>query len=80
MNQFPKRSLLEHAILIAWKYGFKVYLVDPAYTSKLAEKINEYFGLDVHTVSAYTLALKYLSPAIFKKLLNTNFQRRFLHP
>jgi len=41
MNQFPKKKLLEHGVIMAYKYGFKVYLVNPCYTSKLAEKIKE---------------------------------------
>jgi len=61
VNQFPRRKLLEHGVIMAMKYGFKVYLINPSYTSKLAEKIKQWFGLDRHTVSAYTLALKYLS-------------------
>jgi IS605 OrfB family transposase len=78
MNRFPKRKLLEHATLMAMKYGFKVYLVSPGYTSKLAERIRDWFGLDIHTISAYTLALKYLNKETFKKLLNKDFQRRLL--
>jgi len=80
MNQFPKKKLLEHGVVMAMKYGFKVYLVNPSYTSKLAMEIKRWFGLDKHTISAYTLTLKYLSPATFKKLLNSDFQRRLLQP
>lgn len=76
VNQFPKRELLEHGILMAMKYGFKIYLVNPEYTSKLAEKINRCFGLDRHTTSAYILAVKYLSPETFKKLMKKDIQRR----
>jgi IS605 OrfB family transposase len=78
MNSFPKKKLLEHGVLMALKYGFKVYLVSPRYTSKLAENIRDWFGLDIHTISAYTLALKYLNKETFKKLLNKDFQRRLL--
>jgi len=42
------------------KYGFKAYLVNPAYTTKLGEKLGRELGLDRHTASAYTLILKYL--------------------
>jgi len=80
MNQFPKKKLIEYGITMAIKYGFKVYLVNPGYTSKLAEKIKDWFKLDRHTVSAYTLALKYLNPETFRKLLNSDFQRRLLQP
>jgi len=47
---------------MAMKYGFKVYLVNLSYKSKIAEKIKSEYGLDRHTASAYILALKYLSP------------------
>lgn len=60
ITRFPKRKLLWHGIVMAMKYGFKVYLVNPAYTSKIGGKIGRELGLDKHTASAYTLALKYL--------------------
>jgi len=58
--RFPKRKLLEYAIVMALKYEFKVYLMNPAYTSKLGKKLGTELGLDKHTASAYVLALKYL--------------------
>ncbi|HEW93735.1 MAG TPA: transposase, partial [Thermoprotei archaeon] len=69
-NRFPKRKLLEYAITMALKYNFKVYLVNPSYTSRLAEKIKDRFGLDKHTVSAYLLGLRYLNPETYKRLLD----------
>jgi len=80
MTRFPKKMLLEHAIIMAYKYGFKVYLVSPGYTSKLAEKFKDAFCLDKHTLSAYLLSLKYLNTETFRKLLNSDFQRRLLQP
>lgn len=58
ITRFPRRRLLEHAIVIAMKYGFKVYLANPAYTSKLGEELGKLVGLDRHTTSAYILALR----------------------
>jgi len=78
LNTFPKKNLLEYGITMAYKYGFKVYLVDPGYTSKLAEKLKNAFCLDKHTLSAYMLSLKYLNEETFKRLLNDDFQRRLL--
>jgi len=75
MNTFPKKKLLIHGILMAWKYGFKVYLVNPSYTSRIAGEIKDGFCLDRHTVSAYLLALKYLNLETFKKLSKKKFQR-----
>ncbi len=60
ITRFPKRKLLEHAKVMVLKYGFKVYLVDPAYTSKIGGNLGKELGLDRHTASAYVLVLKYL--------------------
>jgi len=78
-NNFPKRKLLQHAITMALKYNFKVYLVNPSYTSRLAEKIKDRFGLDKHMVSAYLLGLRYLNPGTYKKLLDKDFQKMLLN-
>ena len=78
INRFPKKQLLEYGVVMAWKYGYKVYLVNPSYTSKLAEKLKNSFGLDIHTTSAYTLALRYLNPETFRKLLKKNVWKRLL--
>jgi len=63
ISRFAKRKLLDYAIVMSMKYGFKVYLVNPAYTSKLGESIGRELGLDRHTASAYALILKYLEIA-----------------
>jgi len=60
ITRFPKRKLLQHGIVMAMKYGFRVYLVNPAYTSKIGEKLGKELGLDRHVASAYVLTLKYL--------------------
>ncbi len=78
ISRFPKKKLLEHSILMAWKYGFRVYLVNLNNTSKLAEKLKNPFYLDRHTTSAYTLALRYLNPEIFRKLLRKDVQEKLL--
>ena len=63
---------------MALKYGYNVYLVNPSYTSKLAEKLKNSFYLDIHTTSAYTLAVRYLNPETFRKLLKKKVQERLL--
>ncbi len=78
ISKFPKKQLLEYGVVMALKYGYKVYLVNPSYTSKLAEKLKNSFGLDIHTTSAYTLALRFLNPETFRKLLKKNVQKRLL--
>ena len=53
---------------MALKYGFKVYLVDPSYISKIGETLGKDLGLDKHTASAYVLTVKALQPKVFKML------------
>ncbi len=78
ITRFPKKKLLEHAVVMALKYNYKVYLVNPGQTSKLAEKLKNSFYLDIHTTSAYTLALRFLNLETFRKLLKKNVQERLL--
>ena len=78
-SKFPKRKLLEYAVTMALKYNFKVYLVNPSYTSRLAEKFKNAFCLDKHTVSAYLLGLRYLNPETYKKLLDREVQVKLLN-
>ncbi len=68
ITRFPKRKLLEYGIVMALKYKFKIYLVNPAYTSKLGEKLRKELGSDKHTASAYVLIVKTLQPKVFKLL------------
>ena len=79
ITRFPKKKLLEHGVLMAWKYGFRVYLVNPNNTSKLADKLKNSFYLDIHTTSAYTVALRYLNSETFRKLLKKDVQKRILY-
>ncbi|MCD6488922.1 MAG: IS200/IS605 family accessory protein TnpB-related protein [Desulfurococcales archaeon] len=72
ITRFPKRKLLEHGIVMTMRYDFKVYLVNPAYTSKIGEKLGRELGLDRHTASAYALALRVIQPEVFKILKNTD--------
>ncbi|MCD6509770.1 MAG: hypothetical protein J7L11_05200, partial [Thermoprotei archaeon] len=60
ISRFAKRELLQHAILSAMKYKFKILLVNPRGTthSKKHDEIMRKYGLDRHTASAYLIALK----------------------
>ncbi len=60
ITRFAKRELLQHGILMAMKYGFKVLLVNPKGTTNSEEhgKIMRRYGLDRHTASAYIIALR----------------------
>ena len=61
VSRFAKRELLHYGITMASKRGFKVYLVNPANTSKVAKRIRKTLGLDVHCSSAYVLAQKFIN-------------------
>jgi len=74
ISRFAKRKLLDHAIVMSMKHGFKVYLANPAYTTKIGEKIGRELGLDRHTASAYALILKYLG--ITKTMKSTQRSRK----
>jgi len=65
ISKFAKRELLEHAIVMSLKYGFKVLLVDPRGTtnSKEHDEAMKMHGLDRHTASAYLIALRGLNPS-----------------
>ncbi len=60
ITRFAKKQLLQHSIVMAMKYGFKVYLVNPKGTSnsKEHEEVMKKYGLDKHTASAYLIALR----------------------
>ena len=60
ITRFAKRELLQHGIVMAMKYGFKVLLVNPKGTTNSEEhsKIMRRYGLDRHTASAYLIALR----------------------
>ena len=55
-----KSSIVDEFALHAPEYGIKVFYVNPACTSKLAELITRDLGLDKHSAPAYILASEYL--------------------
>ena len=60
ITRFAKRELLQHGVVMAMKYGFKVLLVNSKGTTNSEEhgKIMRRYGLDRHTASAYIIALR----------------------
>ena len=64
ISRFAKRELLDHAIVMSLKHGFKVLLADPKGTtnSKEHDEAMRTHGLDRHTASAYLIALRGLKP------------------
>jgi len=60
ITKFAKRQLIQYAVTMALKYGFKVLLVDPKGTTNSREhdEIMKRFGLDRHAASAYLVALR----------------------
>ena len=70
ITKFAKRQILSHAVIRAMRYGFKILFVNPKNSTKEAKKIYRKLGFDVHTASAYIIALRGLK--ILKN--NENFQ------
>ena len=66
ISKFAKAQLLQYGMIRALRMGFEVYLVNPSYTSKLGKKIQKFLGIDIHTASAYLLALKFLGFKVSK--------------
>jgi len=59
--RFPYRILLRHAKTMVKKRNGVFATISPAYASVDAIPLARKFGLDVHTASAYLLALRYLN-------------------
>jgi len=61
ITQFSYRTLLTHAKVMVKKRNGVFTVVSPAYASIDAIPLSKKLGLDVHTTSAYLLALRYLN-------------------
>jgi len=61
ISRFPYRTLLTHAKIMVKKRNGVFATVSPAYTSIDAIPLSRKLGLDIHTTSAYLLALRYLN-------------------
>jgi len=70
ITKFAKRQILSHAVIRAMRYGFRILFVNPKNSTKEAKKIHRKLGFDIHTASAYIIALRGLK--ILKN--NGNFQ------
>jgi IS605 OrfB family transposase len=60
ITRFAKKQLIQHGVVMALKYGFRVLLVDPKGTTSSREhsEVMKRYGLDRHTTSAYLIALR----------------------
>ncbi|MCC6021616.1 MAG: hypothetical protein LM560_00640 [Desulfurococcaceae archaeon] len=60
ITRFAKKQLIQHGVVMALKYGFRVLLVDPKGTTNSRKhcELMKRYGLDRHTTSAYLIALK----------------------
>jgi IS605 OrfB family transposase len=60
ITRFAKKLLIQHGVVMALKYGFRVLLVDPRGTTNSREhgELMKRYGLDRHTASAYLIALR----------------------
>jgi len=61
ISKFAKRELLHYGVTMTLKRGFKVFLVNPTNTSKIAKQIHRKLGLDIHCSSAYVLAQRFIN-------------------
>ena len=61
ITRFPYKTLLTHAKTMVKKRGGLSAIISPAYTSIDAIPLARRLGLDIHTTSAYLLALRYLN-------------------
>lgn len=60
ISRFAFRQYMEHLKVLAKRAGLEIKFVNPAYTSIVGKILAKDFGLDVHTCSAYALALKFV--------------------
>jgi len=60
ITRFAKKQLIQHGVVTALKYGFKVLLVDPkgSTNSREHDELMRKYRLDRHTASAYLIALR----------------------
>lgn len=61
ISKFALREYLDHLKMLAERANVKLHLVDPSYTSTVGKMLAKSFELDVHSCSAYSLALKYIN-------------------
>ena len=62
ISRFSYRELLTHAEIMVKKRGGRFITINPAYASIDALPLSKRLGLDIHTASAYLLAIRYLNP------------------
>jgi len=61
ISRFSHRELLTHAEIMVRNRGGRFITINPAYASIDALPLSKRFGLDIHTASAYLLAIRYLN-------------------
>ena len=59
--KFALREYIGHLKVLVPRYSGRLHFINPAYTSIDAIPLSRKLGLDVHTTSAYLLALRYLN-------------------
>jgi len=60
ISKFALKEYVKHMKTLVPRYGGKLHFVNPAYASVDAIPLSRKLGLDVHTTSAYLIALRYL--------------------
>ncbi len=61
ISKFTLREHLDHLKMLAERANVELHLVSPSHTSTVGRMLAKSFGLDVHSCSAYALALKYIN-------------------
>jgi len=61
VSKFALKEYLDHLMMLAERANVELRLINPAHTSTVGKMIAKDFGLDVHTSSSYTLALKFIN-------------------
>ena len=61
ITKFALREYIKHLRVLVPRYSGRLHFVNPAYTSVDAIPLAKKLGLDIHTTSAYLLALRYLN-------------------
>jgi len=62
VSKFALREYINHLKTLIPRYRGKLHFINPAYTSVDAIPLARKLGLDIHTTSAYLLAIRFLKP------------------
>ncbi len=61
ISKFALREYLDHLGVLVGRAGAEFHPVKPHHSTTLGRMISKFIGVDVHTASAYALALRFLN-------------------